>query len=111
MPNLAFVFRRGGGPCLDRMEEILSPPRALSEHLEGYPKGCRFPPRTRSYNDFFLAACHHPEHDLQTILQGNRHDLLTIPYSCKVYLEGQGDLVSRLITPVTRIVTPFIPRC
>ena len=25
------------------------------------------------------------------------------------YLEGQGDLVSRLITPRTHIVTPFIP--
>ena len=26
-----------------------------------------------------------------------------------VYLEGQGDLVSRLITPITHVVTPFIP--
>ena len=25
------------------------------------------------------------------------------------YLEGQGDLVSRLITTITHIVTPFIP--
>ena len=25
------------------------------------------------------------------------------------YLEGQGDLVSRLITPITRIVTLVIP--
>ena len=25
------------------------------------------------------------------------------------YLEGQGDLVSRLITPITHIVTPIIP--
>ena len=25
------------------------------------------------------------------------------------YLEGQGDLVSRLITPITHIVTLFIP--
>ena len=24
-------------------------------------------------------------------------------------LEGQGDLVSRLITPITQIVSPFIP--
>ena len=28
---------------------------------------------------------------------------------CRVYLEGQGDLVSRLITPVTHIVTLIIP--
>ena len=27
-----------------------------------------------------------------------------------LYLEGQGDLVSRLITPITHIVTPVIPR-
>ena len=25
------------------------------------------------------------------------------------YLEGQGDLLSRLITPITHIVTPIIP--
>ena len=25
------------------------------------------------------------------------------------YLEGQGDLVSRLITPIIHIVNPFIP--
>ena len=25
------------------------------------------------------------------------------------YLEGQGDLVSRLVTPITHIVTEFIP--
>ena len=25
------------------------------------------------------------------------------------YLEGQGDLVSRLVTPITHIVTPVIP--
>ena len=28
---------------------------------------------------------------------------------CGVYLEGQGDLVSRLITSITHIVTPIIP--
>ena len=27
----------------------------------------------------------------------------------KEYLEGQGDLVSRLITPISHIVTPIIP--
>ena len=26
-----------------------------------------------------------------------------------LYLEGQGDLVSRLITPLTHIVSPIIP--
>ena len=25
------------------------------------------------------------------------------------YLEGQGDLVSRLVSPITHIVTPVIP--
>ena len=27
----------------------------------------------------------------------------------RVYLEGQGDLVSRLVTPITHIVTLLIP--
>ena len=27
----------------------------------------------------------------------------------RAYLEDQGDLVSRLTTPITHIVTPFIP--
>ena len=31
------------------------------------------------------------------------------PAHCRHYLEGQGDLVSRLITPRTHIVTLFIP--
>ena len=29
--------------------------------------------------------------------------------TCKVYLEGQGDLVRRLITPITHIATFIIP--
>ena len=28
---------------------------------------------------------------------------------CRMYLEGQGDLVSLLITPISRIMTPIIP--
>ena len=31
----------------------------------------------------------------------------TIPVTC--YLEGHGDLVSILITPISHIVTPIIP--
>ena len=27
----------------------------------------------------------------------------------RVYLEGQGDLVSRLVTPITHVVTLVIP--
>ena len=41
-----------------------------------------------------------PQHRGPTLLQG---------LGFRVYLEGQGDLVSRLITPITHIVTLFIP--
>ena len=34
---------------------------------------------------------------------------LYLIHSCWVYLEGRGDLVSRLITPKTHIVTPNSP--
>ena len=29
--------------------------------------------------------------------------------ACELYLEGQEDLVSRLVTPITHIVTLIIP--
>ena len=41
--------------------------------------------------------------EVYTVPQKDKNGLSTS------YLEGQGDLVSRIITPITHIVTPIIP--
>ena len=45
----------------------------------------------------------------QLLTSGCLDPQVTLSQLARVYLEGQGDLVDKLITPVTHIVTPIIP--
>ena len=46
---------------------------------------------------------------LDTPSSGFRFRLWVRDSGPRAYLEGQGDLVSRIITPINHIVTPCIP--